>query len=154
MIPGHTTRTFLRADQPGTYWGQCAEFCGHQHANMRFQVVAQEKDDFRKWLDAQRQDAPEPTTDSQKRGQQVFLTKQCVMCHTISGTKAQARVGPDLTHVAGRMRIAAGTLPTTRGHLAGWVADAQGVKPGARMPPNPLAPDELRALLDYLETLK
>jgi cytochrome c oxidase subunit 2 len=153
-IPGHTTRTYLRADQPGVYWGQCAEFCGQQHANMRFLVVAEPEEDFRKWQERMRQDAPQPVTPEQKRGQQVFLTKQCVLCHTVNGTTAQARVGPDLTHVAGRPWIAAGTLPLTRGHLAGWVADAQSTKPGVRMPPNQLAPDELRCLLDYLETLK
>jgi cytochrome c oxidase subunit II len=154
MIPGHTTRTFLRADRAGTYWGQCAEFCGHQHANMRFQVVVEPEEDFQKWLTAQLQSAPEPQTESQKRGRQVFLTKQCVLCHTIAGTPAHATVGPDLTHIASRPRIAAGTLPNNRGHLAGWITDAQSVKPGVRMPPNPLAPEELQALLDYLETLK
>jgi len=154
MIPGRPTRTFLRADREGLYWGQCAEFCGHQHANMRLQVVARPEAEFQAWLAAQRRPAPEPTAESQKRGQQVFLTRSCVLCHTVAGTTAQSRVGPPLTHVAGRARIAAGTLPNTRGHLGGWVSDPQSVKPGVRMPPNPLAPDELRALLDYLETLK
>ena len=154
MIPGHTTRTFIRADRPGEFWGQCAEFCGHQHANMRFQVVAEPEDDFRRWYEAGLRDALEPATAGQRRGREVFLTKQCVLCHTIGGTRAQARVGPDLTHIASRLRLAAGTLPNTRGNLAGWVTDAQGMKPGARMPPNPLAPEDLQALLDYLESLK
>jgi cytochrome c oxidase subunit 2 len=154
MIPGHPTRTFIRVDHPGEFWGQCAEFCGHQHANMRFQVIAEPEEKFREWYAAQLRPAPEPSTESQKRGRQVFLTKQCVLCHTINGTRAQARVGPALTHVASRLRIAAGTLPNTRGNLAGWVSDAQSIKPGVLMPPSPLAPDELQALLDYLETLK
>jgi cytochrome c oxidase subunit 2 len=153
-IPGHTVETHLRADQPGVFWGQCAEFCGHQHANMRFIVVAEPEADFQHWLKAQRESAPEPATPSQKRGQRVFLANTCVMCHSIGGTQAAGRVGPDLTHVASRMRIAAGTLPMTRGHLAGWVNDPHGVKPGVRMVVSPLAPDDLHALLDYLETLK
>jgi cytochrome c oxidase subunit II len=153
-IPGHPTRTVLRADRPGTYWGQCAEFCGLQHANMRFVVVAESDADFHAWLDNQKKPAREPTTEGQKKGREVFLHSTCMMCHTIQGTTAQAKVGPDLTHVASRSRIAAGTLPTTRGHLAGWVSDPHGVKPGVRMTPNPLTPDELHSLLDYLESLQ
>lgn len=153
-IPGHTTRLHLRADREGTFWGQCAEFCGLQHANMRLVVVAEPEDAFRRWLDARRQNAPEPATESQKRGQRVFLTNTCAMCHAVQGTTAQSRVGPDLTHVGSRPRLAAGTLPNTRGHLAGWVADPHGVKPGVRMPPNPLPPNDIQALLDYLESLK
>jgi cytochrome c oxidase subunit 2 len=154
LIPGHPTNTTLRADRPGVYWGQCAEYCGLQHANMRFQVIAEPEEDFRRWLDAQRQPAPEPQTEGQRRGREVFLKSSCVMCHWVSGTPAMSRVGPDLTHVASRQRIAAGTLPNTRGHLGGWVADPQGIKPGVRMPANSLRPDDFRALLDYLESLK
>ena len=154
MIPGHTAHTYIRADRAGEFWGQCAEFCGHQHANMRFQVVVHSEDDFRKWLAAARQPAPPPSTDAQKRGKQVFLTKQCVLCHTVNGTTAQARVGPDLTHLASRPRIAAGTLENTRGNLSGWVTDPHGIRPGVRMPPNPIPPADLHPLLDYLESLK
>lgn len=154
LIPGHPTRTTLRADRPGTYWGRCAEFCGHQHANMRFVVVVEPPEQFHAWLDAQKKPAAEPTTDSQRQGREVFLGTTCVMCHSIQGTNARGRVGPDLTHVASRPRIGAGTLPTTRGHLAGWVLDPQRVKPGVHMPVNPLSPEELRALVDYLEKLK
>ncbi len=122
---------------------------------MRFVVVAKPEEKFRKWLDAQRQDAPEPKPGTTAaRGKEVFLKSTCVMCHTIQGTTAGGRVGPDLTYVATRPRIAAGTLPTTRGHLAGWVTDPHGVKPGVRMSVNPLKPDDLQALLDYLESLK
>jgi cytochrome c oxidase subunit 2 len=153
-IPGQTTRLNLRADRPGVFWGQCAEFCGLQHANMRLVVVAEPEGDFRKWLAARRQPAAEPVTEGQKRGQQVFLTNTCKMCHSVQGTPAGSRVGPDLTHVASRPRIAAGTLPTSRGHLAGWVTDPHGIKPGVRMAVNPLRPDDLQALLDYLESLK
>jgi cytochrome c oxidase subunit 2 len=154
LIPGHTAVTRLQADRPGTYWGQCAEFCGLQHANMRLVVVAEPEEVYQRWLETQRKPAADPDTDSRKRGQQVFLKGSCVLCHAIGGTAANARVGPDLTHVASRPRIAAGTLPNTRGHLGGWVADAQAVKPGVRMPVNPLPADDLRALLDYLEGLE
>jgi len=120
LVPGHPISTWFQADRAGEYWGQCAEFCGHQHANMRFVVVAEPEEKFRKWLDAQRQDAPEPKPGTPAaRGKEVFLKSTCVMCHTIQGTAAASRVGPDLTHLATRRRIAAGTLPTTRGHLAG-----------------------------------
>jgi cytochrome c oxidase subunit II len=154
IIPGRKTRIFLRADQPGTFWGQCAEYCGYQHATMRFVVVAEPENEFEKWAEAQRQPAPGPETESQKKGLQVFLTRTCVMCHTIQGTPAQGKVGPDLTHLASRPKIASGTLLNTRGHLAGWILDPQKIRPGVHMPLNPLEPDELHALLDYLETLK
>jgi cytochrome c oxidase subunit II len=154
MIPGHTSYSVVRADREGTFWGQCAEFCGHQHANMRFQVVAEPEERFRDWLAAQRRPAVVPTTPGQKRGHDVFMAGTCANCHAVVGTPAAGRVGPDLTHLASRLRIAAGTLDNTRGNLAGWVTDPHGVKPGVRMPPNPVAPADLHALLDYLESLK
>ncbi len=154
VIPGHPTDLYLRADRPGAFWGQCAEFCGHQHATMRFRVVAEPEGDFNDWLEAQRRPAPEPTTETQSRGREVFLKTTCATCHTVQGTPAGGKVGPDLTHIAGREYIASGTLPNTRGHLGGWVSDPQSVRPGVRMPLNPLPPDDLRALLDYLESLK
>jgi cytochrome c oxidase subunit 2 len=154
LVPGHPTRVFLKADRAGTFDGQCAEFCGYQHAKMRFLVVAEPPEEFEKWLAAQRQPAHEPTTDSQSRGRQIFLSTTCVMCHAIQGTPAGSKVGPDLTHVASRRAIASGSLPNARGHLAGWIADAQSVKPGVRMPPNPLSPADLQAVLDYISSLK
>lgn len=154
LIPGYVVSTVLRVDRPGTYFGQCAEYCGYQHANMRLVVVAETEEQFDRWLRAQRQPAREPSTDSQRQGQQVFLGSTCIMCHTIQGTPARATVGPNLTHVGSRSKIAAGTLPNTRGHLGGWIVDPQRIKPGVRMPLNTLAPDDLRALLDYLESLK
>jgi cytochrome c oxidase subunit 2 len=105
-------------------------------------------------LAAQKKSAPEPSTDSQRRGRDVFVSAQCVMCHTIQGTKARATLGPDLTHIGSRKMIGAGELPNTRGYLAGWILNASALKPGVRMPPNQLSPDDLNALLDYLESLK
>jgi cytochrome c oxidase subunit 2 len=154
LIPGHPTSTFLRADSAGTYTGQCAEFCGMQHATMRFVVVVEPEPKFQRWLVAQRQPAAEPVTASQVRGRQVFMSTTCISCHAIQGTLALARLGPDLTHVGSNLRLASATLPNTRGHLAGWIADPQRIRPGVRMPQNPIEPADLRALVDYLESLK
>jgi cytochrome c oxidase subunit 2 len=154
LIPGHENVTWIRADREGTYRGQCAEFCGYQHAHMAFTVVVEPYDKFKAWYDAQLAPAQQPSTPSQARGQQVFLSSPCVMCHTIRGTDAGSRVGPELTHVASRGTIAAGTLENTRGHLAGWVVDSQKIKPGNRMPPINVEPSDLQALLDYLQSLK
>jgi cytochrome c oxidase subunit 2 len=155
MIPGHDTAVWLRADRIGTYAGGCAEFCGAHHAQMRLTVTVESPAQFDAWLAAQRQSAPEPQTDGQKAGREVFLTRgRCAMCHTVTGTTAMSRVGPDLTHLASRPTLAAGARPYVPGHLAGWVVDPQKVKPGVRMPQNPMSPTDLRALLEYLESLK
>jgi cytochrome c oxidase subunit II len=154
LIPGHTTTTWLKADRPGKYRGQCAEFCGYQHAHMAFVVVAEPEEDFMRWYAAQLKPAAEPTTPERARGRDVFLSSPCVTCHRIQGTEANGTVGPDLTHVGSRESIAAATLPNTRGHLGGWVLDPQKTKPGAKMPQNNLEPEDLKALLDYLESLK
>jgi cytochrome c oxidase subunit II len=154
LIPGKVATLWLRADKPGLYRGQCAEYCGMQHAHMALYVIAESPEQFNAWLAQQRGAAVQPTAESQQRGQQVFLNSPCIMCHTIKGTPASSHVGPDLTHLASRMTIAAGTVPNTRGHLAGWVVDSQGIKPGNQMPPNNLSSDDLMALLDYLQSLK
>jgi len=154
LIPQHSTSIWLQADKPGRYYGQCAEFCGYEHAMMRLLVKAMPYDQFDNWLKAARSPAPLPMTDMQKRGQQVFMSSSCVMCHSIGGTKAGGRVGPDLTHVASREMIGAGEIPNMPGHLAGWVIDTQRVKPGVRMPQNNLPASDVPALLEYLETLK
>jgi cytochrome c oxidase subunit 2 len=154
LIPGKDNSLWLQADTPGVYRGQCAEYCGQQHAKMAFLVIAQRPDSFASWLAAQRDTALTPTTELARRGQEVFLSSSCVMCHAIAGTPAGSRAGPDLTHLASRRTIAAGTLPNTRGNLAGWILDPQKIKPGTRMPPNQLKPADLQALLAYLETLK
>jgi cytochrome c oxidase subunit 2 len=155
LLPGHDNNIWLRADQEGEFYGQCAEFCGHQHAHMRFLVIAEPEAKFNAWLEAQRRPAPQPASDaSASRGQQVFLNAPCIMCHTVRGTDAAASVAPDLTHLASRKTIAAGTLPLTPAHLAGWITNSQEIKPGNRMPPVPLPPEDLQALLSYLESLK
>jgi cytochrome c oxidase subunit 2 len=154
LIPGYSTAFWIQADKPGVYRGQCAEFCGIQHAKMAFYLVAQSPEEFQQWLQQQLKSAPEPNTEQKRHGRDVFVSNQCVMCHTIRGTIAGSRVGPDLTHIASRMSLGAGTLPNNVGNMAAWIADPQGIKPGCRMPPNELAADDQQALLAYLESLQ
>jgi cytochrome c oxidase subunit 2 len=154
LIPGHVASTWMRADRTGTFRGQCAEFCGHQHAHMALTVVVETEEQFKNWYTAQLQSASQPATKQQARGQQVFLSAPCVMCHRVQGTDAGGAVGPDLTHIASRQTIAAATLENSREHLAQWILDSQSIKPGNRMPPNPLSREDLEALLDYLQSLK
>lgn len=154
LVPGHPNDAWFEADTPGVYRGQCAEFCGLEHAKMAIVVVAQTPAEYERWYAAQLQ-SPTPPVDSESiAGQQVFLAGPCAMCHTISGTPTASRVGPDLTHVASRLTLAAGVLPNTRANLAGWIVDPQSIKPGTHMPANNLSPGDLRALLTYLEGLK
>jgi cytochrome c oxidase subunit II len=153
LLTGNSSAFWIQVDQPGVYRGQCAEFCGLQHAHMGFSIVAEREDQFEAWQQQQLKPAKEPTDAEASRGRQVFLTHSCLMCHTVRGTDAGSRVGPDLTHIASRTMIAAETLPNTRGALAGWIVDPQRQKPGNQMPPNPLAPDDLQALITYLQTL-
>ncbi len=154
LIPGKENSLWLQADRPGEYRGQCAEYCGHQHAKMAFLVVAEPADSFAQWLVQQRDTAMTPMDSLTLRGQEVFLGSSCAMCHAIGGTPAGSRVGPDLTHLASRRTIAAGTLSNNRGNLAGWIVDPQAIKPGAKMPANSLDPKDLQALLAYLGTLR
>ena len=154
LVAGQETSVWFRADTAGVYRGQCAEFCGHQHAKMAVLVIAEPQDSFVAWLERQRDTASTPADSASRRGRDVFLTSSCVMCHAIGGTPAGSRIGPNLTHLAGRRTLAAGTLPNTRANLAGWIVDPQRIKPGARMPPNELSPDDLQAVLAYLEGLR
>lgn len=154
LIPSRTNMTWLQADKPGIYHGQCAEFCGLQHAHMAVKVIAEDQSSFDRWYDGQTKPSAEPSEDSRTRGREIFLSSPCVVCHSIRGTPAHGGVGPDLTHLASRKTIAAGQLQNTRGNVAGWVVDAQSTKPGARMPSMVLAPQDLEPLLDYLESLQ
>ena len=154
LIPGETTHLLIQADEPGVYRGQCAEFCGHQHARMAFTVVAEPMDRFQAWVAQLQTPAPEPASDQERRGRDLFMRSTCVTCHTIAGTTAQARVGPELTHLASRLTIAAGTLPNTREHLRAWVHDPPALRPGVRMPASPFTDDELDAVIAYLRSLR
>lgn len=158
MIPGQDTSLRLEADEAGEYLGQCAEFCGLQHARMRFLVIAQPEEEFARWLEAQAEPARAPTSAAAERGAEVFAAAGCGSCHRVAGTGAEGGgdalvAGPDLTHLASRRTLGAATLPNGRGQLAGWVADPQGVKPGSLMPPSPVDGRELLDLVAYLEEL-
>jgi cytochrome c oxidase subunit 2 len=154
QIPGNENSLWFQADSVGVFRGLCAEFCGHQHAKMGFVVFAESPSNFARWLARERDTAATPTDSLTRRGREVFLGSSCVMCHAIAGTPAGSRIGPDLTHLAGRQTLAAGTLPNTRSNLTGWIVDPQAIKPGAKMPPNQLNGPDLLALVAYLESLR
>ncbi len=153
-IPGRQNQIQIQADRPGVYRGQCAEFCGLQHAHMGMLVIAESKEDFERWRDHQAASARPPGDPEQQRGMEIFLSRPCVMCHQVRGTDAGGKVAPDLTHVGSRRYIGAGTLETTRGSIAAWIVDPHGVKPGVNMPTIQLDPDEVQPLAAYLEGLK
>jgi cytochrome c oxidase subunit II len=152
-IPGRVTTTWLRADRPGIYRGQCGEFCGLQHSKMAFELIALPPDEFERWFERELLPAAEPPDELAARGQEVFL-QHCAFCHTVRGTSAMAVAGPDLTHLARRRMLGAAWIPNQRGHLGGWILDAQRIKPGSHMPPIEVAPDDVHALLHYLENLR
>jgi cytochrome c oxidase subunit II len=154
LFPKHITTEWFQADRPGRFRGQCAEFCGLQHAHMALWVVAEPPAKFESWLAHQLEPSVAPSGDDQKHGQEVFLNNACAMCHTIAGTGAAGQVGPDLTHFGTRLTIAAGTLPNSKGNLAGWIADPQSVKPGNHMATVPIKPEDMQPLIDYLESLR
>lgn len=154
MIPGETTYLDIDADEPGEYLGQCAEFCGLQHARMRFLVIASEPHEFDAWLAREAETARPAEETASQRGEQVFAEAGCAACHTVRGTEATGEQGPDLTHLAHRRTLAAGTLPNDREALIDWIIDPQGIKPGNLMPPTTLDDDDLSDLLEYLEGLE
>jgi cytochrome c oxidase subunit 2 len=159
LIPTRINNITVQANDKGIYRGECAEFCGLQHAHMGFMVVVESQQDFDNWLTTQQQPAAEPSDAVAHQGQQVFMDAGCVFCHTVRGLddkeidRSSVDLGPDLTHLASRLTIAGASLKENRGNLAGWVVDAQHVKPGSLMPNMYLNSEDLQALLAYLETL-
>jgi cytochrome c oxidase subunit 2 len=153
-IPGMHNAVELYADAVGRYRGQCAEFCGLQHAHMGMYVFADPPAVFRRWLAGQERAAKPPTGAEASRGAQLFASGSCSSCHAIRGTDASGYVGPDLTHVASRTTLAALAIPNTPSALAEWITDAQHVKPGNQMPDVQLNDAQVRALVAYLEGLK
>jgi cytochrome c oxidase subunit II len=154
LIPGRENVTWIEASRPGVYRGRCAEYCGHQHANMGFLVIAQPVAEYEAWAARQRQPAAAPNDSLGRIGRQAFLVSACALCHAVRGTPAGGNAGPDLTHVAGRRTLAAALLPNTPGHLGGWITNPQALKPGSRMPRVPLSADAFRHIHQYIQTLK
>jgi cytochrome c oxidase subunit 2 len=153
VIPGRTNSLWLEADKPGVYRGQCSEYCGRQHAEMAFYVIAEPRSKFEAWRAAQQTSAPAPETTKLQDGLTHFVDR-CSKCHSVRGTKAKGAKGPDLTHVMSRSTIAAGMLDNNLGNLSGWIANPQGLKAGALMPDIAMSGPEFQSVLSYVETLK
>jgi cytochrome c oxidase subunit 2 len=151
LIPGRENVAWIEASRAGEYGGQCAEYCGVQHATMGLLVVAQSEENFERWAASQRAAAPADTVNAQ--GREAFLSA-CGYCHTVRGTTAGGRMGPDLTHLASRRTLGAGLLLNTPGNLGGWIANPQALKPGTRMPRVPMSRDDFRLIHLYLQTLR
>jgi cytochrome c oxidase subunit 2 len=150
LIPGRTNRLRIVAPKPGVYRGQCAEYCGGPHAFMAFYVVAHEPAEFARWAARQREPIVAPTDALAARGAELFMLR-CAACHTVRGTPAMGRLGPDLTHVATRSTLAAGVLPNNRGTMAAWISASQSIKPENLMPSfHDFTGVELRALAAFL----
>jgi cytochrome c oxidase subunit 2 len=154
IVPGHPNHMWLEADSPGMYLGACAEFCGNEHAWMRFQVIAQPEDEFNAWLHDQLAAPSKLNSADAQRGEQLFTERTCANCHTVMGTPANQRIGPDLTHIASRRMLAAGAAENTPENLALWLHDPNTFKPWSNMPNLKLSSDDVRDLVAYLETLK
>ncbi|GAA0750199.1 cytochrome c oxidase subunit II [Sphingomonas sp. ABOLD] len=154
VIPGRINLLDLTPTRPGWFRGQCAEFCGVQHAHMAFDVKVDAPEDFERWLAGQAKAAAIPADPVAARGQQVVTGGQCAMCHTIRGTPSTGRAGPDLTHFGSRRSVAAGTLTMSRGAVQGWIAQPQALKPGTMMPPVALSGPDADAASRYLMELQ
>jgi cytochrome c oxidase subunit II len=154
--PGRVNLFWLQPDRPGVFRGQCAEFCGTQHALMGMLVVAEPREAFDDWIARRRAPAPAPVSTAAQRGAEVFAEAGCDFCHTVRGRfePELANTGPDLTHLATRRTLAAATMPNTRENLRDWIANPHRRKPGVRMPDTPLDPADLDALVAYLATLE
>jgi cytochrome c oxidase subunit 2 len=154
IVPGLQNIIDLTPTRTGWSRGQCAEFCGVQHARMSFDVKVETPAEFDRWLAGQARPAAPPADAFAARGMQIVSTGSCALCHAIRGTSAAGRPGPDLTHIASRRSIASGTLPMSRGNLQGWIVQPQAIKPGTMMPPTPLFPADADAVSRYLAGLK
>lgn len=155
-IPGRDNYIWLEASEPGTYQGRCSEYCGAQHAWMNFKVYAVPQSEYEQWIAKEKQDTSQPKLLSPlaAAGKQYFMQATCQQCHTVKGTTAKARIGPDLTHFARRKEIGAGVIENSPENLAAWLKDPQALKPGCKMPDFKLNDEHLKQLVAYLETLK
>lgn len=154
LIPGREATIAFRADQAGVYRGQCAEFCGFQHANMALFVIADEPVAWERWAERQRAPAAAPRNAEEARGRVLFETGTCAMCHAVAGTRAGGRHAPDLTHVASRLTLAAGAIPNDIAARAAWILDPQAIKPGVNMPATKLSPQDMAALTAFVGSLQ
>jgi cytochrome c oxidase subunit II len=154
LLPERPNFFSIRADRAGIFRGQCAEFCGLQHALMGFYVVALPPEEFEQWVADRQRPHSLPDSPVQEMGQRAFFEHGCNNCHAIRGTEAIADVGPNLTHIGSRLSIGAATLTNNYGSLSGWIANPQPLKPGNLMPATYLPPEELHALVTYLQSLK
>lgn len=154
MFPDRDNVLWLEPTETGVFRGQCAEFCGMQHGRMAFVTVVHEPAEFEAWLARERAPAVAPADETAQRGHDVFMGSTCATCHRVRGTQAMATLGPDLTHIASRRTLAAGTMPNDRGRMAAWLVDPQRIKPGSLMPPTHLDAESLQALIYYLERLR
>ena len=153
-FPNRVNHSWIKADNPGTFYGQCAELCGPSHANMRAVVVALNSEEFDAWAKNQQTDAVAPTSPEAQTGQQALLVGACIGCHTINGTAAAGKVGPNLTHVASRSSIAGGLFPLSEGNIRRWLKNPPALKEGSLMPNLNLSDAEIEALTAYLMSLK
>jgi cytochrome c oxidase subunit II len=154
LTPGTSKTLWIQADTPGEYRGICAEFCGLQHSKMQYLLIVQPRPEFDAWLAERQQPPPPPATAQIEQGRQVFLNQLCISCHAVRDLPGDARVGPDLTHLASRRTLAAAWIENSRENLIAFIRDPHEFKPGLNMPPFPLAVEEMEALIAYLETLR
>jgi cytochrome c oxidase subunit 2 len=154
VIPGHETQIWFTADSAGLYLGQCAEFCGLSHALMKMELVAESPEDFEAWVEGQLAEAVAVDSVSFAEGTQAFMRGGCIACHTVRGTVAQGVIGPDLTHIGSRRRIAGGILDNTPENMERWIRDSQGVKPGSLMIVPELDDETVSLIVEYLQSLK
>ena len=158
VVPGWTNHLTIEASEPGTYEGECVEYCGLSHANMRLKVIAHRPADFQQWLTDQAKPAVDPTGGDAAAGKRVFLAQACTGCHAIRGTPSAGQVGPDLTHFASRSTFAAGMFERTDSNLRQWLADAPGMKPGSKMPAGigemGLTQRDITLLVAFLQSLR
>jgi cytochrome c oxidase subunit 2 len=155
LIPGIVNRMTLQADRPGVYPGSCSELCGVQHAHMRLLVVAEDAATYERWLARERQVAAAPVGEEAELGRSLFEQRACVVCHTVRGTGARATVGPDLTHLASRLTLGAGSFPNDVATLHAWIMNAPSLKPGVRMPAlTQFDGPQLHQLVAYLRGLR
>jgi cytochrome c oxidase subunit 2 len=153
VVPGRRNQIAFTPDTPGTYFGQCAEFCGTSHANMLLRLVVEPAETFERWVAAERAPAAQPQAGPAADGAAVFAASACVGCHTVRGVSSGV-IGPDLTHFGGRATLAAGLLPNTVDNVTAWILDPPRIKPGVKMPALGLTEAQARAIAVYLSSLK